>query len=117
TALAAAEKGYACIPCRPGTKVPAVKWKAYQTAQPTESEYRTWFLHTDNNIAIVTMGLVVFDVDDAERADVVLRRCGDTPHKMRTPRGGMHLGYRKPPGVIVTNRVRINGMPIDIRTD
>ena len=117
TALDAAEKGYACIPCSPGTKVPTVKWKTHQTTHPTQKEYREWFQNTGNNIAIITTGLVVFDVDDAEKAEIVLRHCGDTPHKLWTPRGGIHLGYRKRKGVVVTNQVRIKGMPIDIRTD
>ena len=35
TALAAAEKGYSCIPCIPGTKVPAVRWGRYSDSAPT----------------------------------------------------------------------------------
>ena len=38
--MAAAELGYRCIPCLPGTKVPALKWKRYQTEPPTEAEYK-----------------------------------------------------------------------------
>ena len=34
TARAAAEKGIAAIPVLPGTKIPAVKWKRYQTELP-----------------------------------------------------------------------------------
>jgi hypothetical protein len=35
---------------------------------------------------------------------------------VKTPHG-VHLGYRKRTGVALTNIVKINGMPIDIKTD
>lgn len=116
-ALANREMGIGSIPCRPGSKVPAVKWKQWQTRMPPEELLRAWFLGTKNNIAIVTNGLVVFDCDDPEKAALVLAHCGDTPHQLRTPRGGIHLGYRKRKGVLVQNLVKIKGQPIDIRTD
>src|SRR5687767_7201171 len=84
-ALDAAAKGYTCIPCRPGTKVPLVKWKRYQATCATLEDYRTWFENTRNNIAIITAGMVVFDCDDPANADAVLKNCGETPHRLRTP--------------------------------
>jgi hypothetical protein len=116
-ALANAEKGIASIPCYPGTKIPCVKWKPYQTRMPTQHELALWFEGTRNNIAILTTGMVVFDVDDPAMANLVIEQCGDTPHKLRTPRGGIHLGFRKRKGSFVINKVRIKGKPIDIRTD
>ena len=47
----------------------------------------------------------------------MLDECGDTPWKVKTPRGGMHLGYRKRKGTAVNNAVKIRGLDIDIRTD
>ena len=47
----------------------------------------------------------------------MIAECGETPWKVGTPRGGIHLGYRKRKGVAVRNLVRIKGQPIDIRTD
>lgn len=38
--------------------------------------------------------LTVVDIDDAGLVDQMLARFGDTPVKVRTPRGGMHLYYR-----------------------
>jgi hypothetical protein len=116
-ALDAAEKGIVCVPCHPGTKVPAVKWKLYQTERPTEQQYREWFLGTRNNIAILCTGMVIFDMDDPSKVDLVLQECGDTPHKLRTPSGGLHLGYRRRMGVVLRNQVKIRGMDIDIRTN
>ncbi len=115
-ALDALEKGLVPIPVVEGTKIPAVKWKEWQTKLPPVDLLREWF-SPRRNIAIVTSGLVVFDCDDPAKAELVLAECGDTTHKIATPRGGVHLGYRKRKGVQVLNQVRIKGMEIDIRTD
>ena len=69
------------------------------------------------NIAIITSGLVLFDCENPEEADRVLEHCGETSHKLRSPGGGLHLGYRKRKGVALSNQVKIKGLPIDIRTD
>ncbi len=116
-ALANAEMGYVSVPCRPGTKVPLVKWKPLQTQAPTTEQYREWFLGTRNNIAILTTGLVVVDIDDITQAELALAHCGDTPCKLRTPRGGLHLLYRARAGVVVGNHVRVKGLPIDLRAE
>jgi hypothetical protein len=114
-ALDALDKGLAAIPIVAGTKTPAVKWKEWQTKLPSPELLRRWF-SVRRNIAVVTTGMVVFDVDDMEKVELVLRECGDTPHKVKTPRG-IHLGYRKRKGVAVANAVNVKGLRIDIRTD
>lgn len=116
-ALDALAKGFAAIPVVAGTKSPAVKWKQWQEELPPEELLREWFAGTRRNIAIVCSGLVVFDCDERAKAEVVLTECGDTPHKLATPRGGLHLGYRRRKGVRLLNQVKIKGMDIDIRTD
>jgi hypothetical protein len=123
-ALAGDALGYRLVPCAPGTKVPLVKWKRFQEERPTPDLYERWFRGTRNNIALLTAGMVLFDCDDPALAGRVVAECGDTPHKIRTPRGGIHLGYRRREGDEVRNRVRIlrserepEGVPIDIRTD
>lgn len=117
-ALAAAEIGLVAIPCHPGTKIPCVKWKELQDGRiPPEELLREWFADPRRNIALICSGLVVFDCDDAAKAQLVIDECGDTPEKVRTPRGGIHLPYRKRKGVVVRNQVKIKGQPIDIRTD
>lgn len=115
-ALDALEKGFAPIPVVAGTKIPAVKWKQWQAMLPPEDLVREWF-SVRSNIAVVTSGMVVFDVDDPEKAELVIAECGTTPHMLRTPRGGVHLGYRKRKGSVVSNQVKLKGLPIDIRTD
>jgi hypothetical protein len=116
-ALANREKGIVSIPCKPGTKHPLVRWKRWQNEMPSVELLESWFKGTRNNIAILTSGMVVFDCDDPAKADLVLEKCGPTSHRLRTPRSGVHLGYRKRKGVDVKNLVKIKGLPIDIRTD
>ena len=114
-ALDALEKGVAPVPCVEGTKVPAVRWREWQDRLPPETLVRAWFA-VRRNVAVVTSGMVLFDCDDPAQADLVLAHCGDTPHRVRTPRGGLHLVYRLPAGVALTNRVRVLGLGLDIRT-
>src|SRR5579862_2635403 len=111
----AAAKGIAAVPMLPD-KTPAVKWKRFQTELPSDELLRSWFLGTRYLIAVICTGRVVFDCDDPAKAERVLAECGDTPHKLRTPRG-LHLGYRRRLGVVLTNRVKVRGLDIDIRTD
>src|ERR1041384_4244530 len=86
-------KGLVPIPCHPGSKVPSLlTWKEWQTELPPIELVRKWF-RRECNIAIITTGMVVFDCDDPEKQDLVLKNCGDTPHKLKTPNGGLHLGY------------------------
>lgn len=114
-ALDALGMGYAPVPIVEGTKIPAVKWREFQTTLPSEDLVREWFA-VRRNIAIVTSGMVVFDCDAPELTELVLKHCGDTPHKVRTPRGGMHLGFRRRAGVVLGNQVKIKGLDLDIRT-
>ncbi len=108
--------GYAPIPIRTGSKAPAVKWKRYQHCLPTAFQVERWFDDLTRNLAISIRGLAVLDCDAADRADFVQSRCGRTPVRCRTPRG-LHLYYRKPPGSVSGNRVRIHGLSVDLRTD
>src|SRR5438128_570780 len=68
-AFDALEKGIAPIPIIEGTKIPAAKWKEWQTKLPPEDLVREWF-SLRRNIAIVTSGLVVFDCDDPANAEL-----------------------------------------------
>lgn len=116
-ALYAASLDYRCIPCLPGTKVPAVKWKRYQSMRPTAAEYQDWFDGTAMNVAVLTGDAVVFDCDSAEIVDLVIGHCGETPTICQTPCGGCHLWYRRPAGIVVGNHVRVKGHPIDVRAE
>jgi hypothetical protein len=114
-ALAGDALGYRFVPCHPNTKVPLVKWKSFQNEKPSLDFYKRWFKGTRNNIALVCGELLVVDCDSPDMIELVLAHCGDTPHKVRTPSGGCHLGYRARKGVAVANKVRVKGEPIDLR--
>ena len=115
-ALDALDKGIVPIPMIEGSKIPAVKWKEWQQQFPAVELIRDWFRHRCN-IALICTGMVVFDCETAEKAEMVLRECGDTPYKVRTGGGGIHLGFRRRKGSKLINHVRIKGLDIDIRTD
>jgi hypothetical protein len=115
-ALDALDKGIVSIPMIEGTKIPAVKWKEWQQAMPPVELIREWFRNRCN-IALLCTGMVVFDCETIEKAEVVLRECGDTPYKVKTGGGGIHLGFRRRKGSTLINQVRIKGLDIDIRTD
>ena len=114
-ALHYAALGYRCVPLLPGQKKAAVKWKPYQTADPTPEDYERWFKGTRNNIALICGELVVVDVDSPNLVDRVLACCGKTPSMSRSPSGGFHLPYRARKGVPLTNKVGVRGMQVDLR--
>lgn len=115
-ALDALAKGYGCVPVCAGSKTPAVPWKRFQNTPPTANELAGLFADARRNVALLTTGLVIFDCDDPAMAERVLAESGDTPYRVRTPRGGVHLGYRARRGVPLSNRVDVKGLKVDIRT-
>ncbi len=116
TALAYAELGYLCIPIQPLAKLPLISWRRLIDASPVDQPYDRWFSDSARNIAVLACDLAVFDCDDAHLADLVTQKCGLTPYMCVTPHGGRHLYYRRPPGTTVSNRVRIDGLRLDLRT-
>jgi hypothetical protein len=115
-ALGYLRMGYRPIPLISGTKRSAVKWAVYRARPPTEPEIRSWFGRGRRDVALVAgNGVVVVDVDDPTMEDAVLKNCGFTPMRCRTPRG-LHLYYSIPHGGLSTG-VRVNGLPIDVRSD
>jgi hypothetical protein len=104
-------------------KTPAVKWKRYQTARPTDAELVAWFGNgRPRNVALVTgavSNLVVVDGDSAEGLAWMQAHLPPTPMRTKTAKGE-HWSYRHP-GVRVKNKGRIKtGDPrvqIDIRGD
>jgi len=67
-ALAYAAHGWSVFPLRPGSKLPLVKWKPYQTERATEEQIRAWWTEfPDANIGVVTgkiSGVSVLDIDE-----------------------------------------------------
>lgn len=113
-ALDAFDKGYTPIPC--AGKVPLVKYKEFRTDRPTREQIAELFAARPGaNLAILTDGMVLFDVDRSDLAELVIEKCGETSHKLKTPRG-FHLGYRRRMGLVLKNSVKIKGLDLDIRT-
>ncbi len=83
--------------------IPGLLWKEYQKRMPTETEQAAWFaeVHGKNpfNIAILTGSiskLVVLDIDSKKHpeAEEWLAKSGlNSPIKVRTGGGGLHLFY------------------------
>lgn len=71
--------------------------------------------HPDANIGIICglSGLTVVDIDDLAATEEMLARYGDTPIKIATPSGGVHLYYRHQ-GERCAN-LRPQGMLVDIK--
>ena len=104
-------------------KTPAIKWKKYQEARPTDADLVAWFGNgRKRNVAIPTgaiSNIVVVDGDSAEGLAWMHAHLPPTPMRTQTAQGE-HWGYRHP-GVRVKNKVRINtgdpAIKIDIRAD
>src|ERR1051325_3099804 len=108
--------GLRVLPLRFGTKEAAVRWKRYQTEDPTEREIVQWFSETANIAILTGRGLVVVDVDDPAILEAVLEQCGGpTPMTCKTPRGGFHCYFRTEEGGRYGNSVKIGGKGIDVR--
>src|SRR5688572_31676984 len=65
-------RGWSIFPLKPRSKVPAVKWEAYQHRLPTIEELEHWFTAPGFNVAVVTgsiSNIFVIDVDSPEAAE------------------------------------------------
>jgi hypothetical protein len=112
-ALAWAARGFPVFPLRPGSKKPLFKdWDWTQGATTDEATIRAWWTGRDYNIATLTDGRIVVDVDtkkgkpgltslvsldmDLDELDTL------TVH---TPSGGKHLYYDGPNRSLSTGRL------------
>lgn len=120
-ALDALRKKIAPVACHQLSKVPAIKYGRWCDELPPAELVRLWFRqHVRANVAMICSGRLTIDIDsgDPALARWVIEKCGaDTPQKMRTPRGGLHLDYALPEGSDVGNWTRVLGLPIDFRTN
>src|SRR5437870_9198366 len=91
-ALMLKDNGYRLVALKPRTKVPV--FKGFQTRRYEDHDLYHLFEGTDLNVGILCGGdLVVLDIDSALAADLdwVLEHVGDTPMKVQSPSGGIHL--------------------------
>src|ERR1022692_3977538 len=74
-AIAAARRGWAVFPCRPGDKRPAIdRWEERASADPThiETAWRDRYPRANVGIAAGPSGLVVVDLDTSEHGAQLL---------------------------------------------
>jgi hypothetical protein len=108
--------GFRLVAVRPGTKIPSCK--GWQEKEYDEEDLYRLFEGTEANVGIITGGdLVVLDIDSTSAGDLdwVLEHVGETPMKVRSPRGGTHLYFRARRGVAYGNGVKLGGRPYDLR--
>lgn len=111
------------LPVRIGEKVPAVRWKPWQEKHIPPGLVGRWRddpKHADSNLASTTGGVtgrLVVDIDSPDPRDhaEAVARFGDSPVKVATPSGGLHLWFASPGGV--PNAQKIDGTRVDIRGD
>jgi Bifunctional DNA primase/polymerase, N-terminal len=135
-AIAAARRGWAVFPCRPGGKQPAVpdSWEARACADPDRVE-RHWPSPGHNvGIACGPSRLVVLDLDChgelpgdwqlpgiRDGRDVLAQLCEwagqpwPVTHWVATPSGGWHLYFTAPEGSEIRNSAGLIGPQIDVR--
>ena len=118
-ALDAVGQGFSVVPVSPNSKVPYIKWKAYQQERLGETalgEY--WSSNPDYNIGIVTgrvSGITVVDVDGPTGEESLAKAGIHLPdtYVVRTPHG-WHYYYRYDPAI--RNGVGVLEK-VDIRSD
>ena len=117
-ALELAKNGYIPVAMLPGTKVPAERgWQEWPGRPLTEESIARRWKGTRNGIALLCHGLVVLDVDDANKLDLVLEKCGLKEAPIcRTPRGGYHVHARARKGMELRRRIKVHGQDIDLLT-
>jgi hypothetical protein len=88
----------AVLPCGgEDGKVPLIKWRGCKRLPSLAFVEKMAQRHPHANVGIITgqlSGVTVVDCDDGAAVAAMIRRCGDTPLKTRTPNGGVHLWYR-----------------------
>jgi len=107
-ALSLARMGLSVIPLRPGSKVPAVRWKRWQSERPSEAQIMRWWREVpERGVAIVTGGVSgVVSVDrDGPAGEAALRERYLPPTAvLETPRGRHYL-FALPEGVTLRRRI------------
>ena len=125
--------GWSVVPVRPGEKMPAVQWAAYQAAPASREQIEGWWEGPFRGYGVgliqgAAAGTLVIDIDDhelegrngSEALSELERRHGPLPETAEaiTGSGGRHLFFRHPGG---DTRIRtakdVAGKGIDVRGD
>ena len=94
--------GFAVIPIRPGTKLPAVRWDPWLAALSPETISAYWDKHPDHEVGfIVGDDIIVFDADSPESiaALALLEKTFDlSPCLTVNTSKGQHHYFKRAPG-------------------
>ncbi len=109
-ALALAAAGFSVIPLHPGSKLPAVSWKRWQTERPGPALLRKWWGEDPRRgVGIVTgqvSGLLVLDVDPRNGGlESVTGLALPLTPTTQTPSGGFHYYWQLPQGAALGSRI------------
>jgi len=102
-------EGFSVIPLLEGGKIPARKWKKYQTQYATVLELVEWFIDNNYEPAIVTgeiSNITVIDCDNADAIDSCIESGIESTMRQATQRG-VHFVFRYNSE---RNTVRVNGI-------
>jgi hypothetical protein len=114
-ALSYVDQGYAVLPLKPNSKIPYSGIRGYKDATKNKALIEKWWEKWPNaNIGIATgkiSGIFVIDVDGEIPEGIKL-----PPATVKTPRG-YHCYVQYPENESIKNTGRLNGLPIDIKSD
>jgi len=116
-ALELYDKEYIPVAIVHGLKVPAEPWRHFlDEGRTRESVIERWH-GTRLGIAILCKDLVVIDVDEENKLEKAMDRCGLTSAPIcRTPSGGFHIHGKIRKGVERSRKIRIHDEPCDLLT-
>lgn len=115
-ALAYARLGFAAFPLRRGEKKPLVAGGFHAATTDPDALARAFSRPANLGLAIPD-GFVIVDMDGLEGLAQVQALDLETPatSRQRTPRGGAHLVYRLPPGIVARQTVAEIAPKVDTR--
>lgn len=97
-------------------KVPLIKWRHLKHHPSPDLIRKLIRKYPDANIGVICglSHVTVVDIDDPELLSPMIARFGETPLKIATPRGGVHLWYRNS-GEGCPNLRESEGLEVDIK--
>jgi len=120
-ALALLAAGFSIIPLSPGSKLPAIKWKPYETLRPVIAQLEAWFSKGHNNIGLmmgaISGNAIALDFDDPELARLLdLEELATETLVQETPRG-FHIIVRTAGEPMRTTTHSPHGLAMDLKAE
>lgn len=115
-AMTLARVGLAVLPLGDDDgKKPLVKWRGWKNRPGQAFLEKLSNKFPDANIGVICglSGVTVVDIDDASLLSPMIERFGETPLKIGTPSGGVHLWYRS--SGEACSALRSEGLAVDLK--